>query len=71
MNKKDYQRPTMRVIELRQRAKLLIGSTTETTSGGTLGRSWTNSSSDAWDGSSSSGGSSMGGWTDSGGSAWE
>ena len=71
MNKKEYQRPTMRVIGLRQRTKLLIGSYGETSGGGRLDRSWSNSGGDAWDGSSSSGGSSMGGWTDSGGSAWE
>ena len=71
MNKRDYQRPTMRVIELRQRTMLLIDSNSQASGGGKLGNSWTDKGSDAWDGSSSSGSNSMGGWTNKGGSAWE
>ena len=69
MNKKDYQRPTMCVIKLRQQAMLLSASSS-TMSGAKLGNSWTNSGGDGW-GDSSSSGSSMGGWTDDGDSAWE
>ena len=71
MNKKDYQRPTMRVVELRRPTMLVGTSGSSMSSGGKLGDSWSNSGSDAWDGSSSSGGSDMGGWTDKGGSAWQ
>lgn len=71
MKKKDYLRPTNRVIHLRQRTVLLTGSYSDMSGGAKLGNSWTDSGSDAWDGSSSSGGSDMGGWTDKGGSAWQ
>jgi hypothetical protein len=70
MNKKDYQRPMMRVIQLQKRPKLLSVSG-DANGGGKLGNSWRNSSSDAWDGTSTSDGSDMGGWTDKGGSAWQ
>ena len=67
MKRKDYMKPTMKIIEVRYRTMILAGS--DRAIGGKLG-GFRNDSGDAWDGSSS-GGSSMGGWTDEGGSAWE
>ena len=45
MKRKDYKKPTMKVIKLQQRAQLLAGSTV----GGTLGSGWTDSGDDAWE----------------------
>lgn len=69
MNKKDYLRPTMKIIHLRHRMMLLSGSFCDMGGGGILGNSWTNNGNNAW-GGSSPGGNSMGGWSDKGGSAW-
>ena len=72
MKRKDYEKPTMKVVELQHRAELLSGSNPDVRGGGTLGSGWTDSGGNAWDGSSSSGsGSGLGGWTNSGGDAWE
>ena len=71
MKRKDYSKPTMRVVELRHRTMLLAGSNPDVHGGASLGSSWNNGGGDAWSGGSGSGGSSMGGWTDSGGDAWE
>ena len=67
--KRDYEKPAMKVVKLQQKTHLLAGSEV----GGTLGSGWTNSGGDAWNdsGSSGSGGSLGGGWTNSGGDAWE
>ena len=67
--KSAYAKPAMRVVGLRQRTRLLAGSTM----GAKLG-SYSMNSDDVWtdDGSSSTtGGGSIGGWTDTGADAWE
>ena len=65
MKRKDYEKPTMKVVELQQRGLLKLSG-----GKGTL-RGYRNGGGNAWDGSGGSGGSSMGGWTDNGGDAWE
>ena len=73
MKRKDYRKPTMRIVMLQQLAQLLAGSEVGMSGGGTLGGGWTDSGGDAWDGSGSSGGGGSigGGWTDSGSNPWE
>lgn len=73
MKKKDYEKPTMRVVMLQQPTQLLADSNAGASGGGKLGGGWTDSGGDAWGGSGSSdgGGSLGGGWTDSGDNAWE
>ena len=75
MKRKNYETPTMKVVELQHVAQLLSDSKREVSSGGTLSNGWNDSSGNAWDGSSSSsdggGGTLGGGWTDSGGNPWE
>ena len=65
MNRKHYQRPQMRVVELRQRSGILAGSN------GPLGGYGTKGGDDAWSGDGGSGGSTPDGWTDNGGDAWQ
>ena len=71
MKRKDYERPTMRVVEIRQHGMLMQSGGAEATGKTTLGNSYTDGGGDAWSGGSGSGGSSMGGWTNNGGDAWE
>lgn len=66
MKRKDYEKPTIQVVELQHMTVLLSGSGGKGMLGG-----YTNDGGDAWGGGSGSGGSSMGGWTDNGGDAWE
>ena len=67
MKRKHYEKPTMKVVKLRQQAQLLAGSEL----GGTLGNGWTDSGGDAWGAAGAGGGGgSLGGWTDNGDSAW-
>ena len=70
MKRKDYEKPTMKVVTLQQQTPLLAGSGSAAV-GGTLGSSWNDGGIDAWGGSSiPGGGSGLGGWIDSGGDAW-
>lgn len=73
MKKKDYKRPTTKVVMLQHQVQLLTSSLTSLIVGGMLVGGWIDSGDDAWDGSGSSdgGGSLGGGWTDSGDDAWE
>lgn len=65
MKRKDYERPTMRVVEIQQQGLLMQ-------SGGAKLGGYRYSNDDAWDGNSSSVGGTIGNsWTDSGGDAWE
>lgn len=64
--KRTYERPRTRAIELQHCETLLQASGGRGTLGG-----FRNSGRDAWSGGSGSGGSSMGGWTDSGDDPWK
>ena len=63
MKRKDYQTPSMTVVELRHQCCILAGSDPL--------QSYSNDGGDAWSGGSGSGGSKPDGWTDNGGDAWK
>lgn len=73
MKRKDYEKPTTHVVNLKHQALLQTESVASVSGSATLGAGWTDSGGDAWNVSSGSsgGGGLLGGWTDSGDDAWE